>query len=347
MVAMERSRSSGARSSGAGPSGAGPSGAGSAGVGHLTDGAALQVNKETVAALLSHDRGWRESAVTVPGGQAGFRMARVTPGISITRSDCTLAAPFRSVVEHEGEVCLLAIGLRGRSMFAYDAGRSDHLVEAGDIWLFRTSDARVIRHTPAHPHVSMVALKLDAARLDPVIDGLRPYWRDRGTHAVRLAHGRDARGPLQDLLGNPLDSALDRLRAESLTLGLAADWLSPLPTTRARADTGLSPADRKAVARVAERVTADLTMPPSLEDLAALAGMTHVRLNRCFKQAYGDTVFAWLRAYRLDVAARLLRAGDVTVTEVAFQCGFSSSSHLAAAFRQAFGCAPTDYSRSG
>jgi AraC family transcriptional regulator len=96
---------------------------------------------------------------------------------------------------------------------------------------------------------------------------------------------------------------------------------------------------------VVERLVADLTRPPSLDRLAELAEMSHVRLNRCFRKAYGKTVFEWLRDYRLERARRCLEEPRQNVTDIAFLCGFSSSSHFATAFRHRYGCSPLEYRR--
>ncbi len=73
--------------------------------------------------------------------------------------------------------------------------------------------------------------------------------------------------------------------------------------------------------------------------------MSHVRLNRCFRKVYGATVFEWLRGYRMDRARRYPLDPEQSVTEVAFRCGFSSSSHFAAAFRERFRCSSQEYRR--
>lgn len=311
--------------------------------GRSSDRDVLQVSRRRVADLIAHPWGWRDTAVSLDGGRACFRTAAVASGIAATRSDCVLDRDFRSAVEHSGDVAILAFGLGGSSTFAFAGSQSRHLVRGGDVWLFRVADLTVLRRTPAQALASMVALKIDASRITAVLDDVRPQWSRTGTHAVRLAQGIDTRGGLGGLLDNPLASPLDRLRAESTALGLVADWLAPVPPLPEICGETLAPEDRRAVARVADALTADLCATPGLDDLAALAGMSHARLNRCFRKAYGQSVFAWLREYRLDAASRLLRRDAGTITDIAFRCGFSSSSHLATAFRQRFGCSPAAY----
>jgi len=112
---------------------------------------------------------------------------------------------------------------------------------------------------------------------------------------------------------------------------------------------GLSPGWSQSVIRdedidrmreVAKIITSRLNLPPSLSELAKSAGICRSKLHKCFKQVYGMTPFDFARAKRLEQAERLLRRGDVNITQTAFQLGYSSPSHFAKAFKQYFGYPP-------
>lgn len=45
----------------------------------------------------------------------------------------------------------------------------------------------------------------------------------------------------------------------------------------------------------------------------------------------------------MDEAARLLREGKVSVTQVAFAVGFVNQSHFSTAFHKRFGMTPSEY----
>ena len=53
----------------------------------------------------------------------------------------------------------------------------------------------------------------------------------------------------------------------------------------------------------------------------------------------------YLKNFRLDYAARLLREG-ARVTEVALMAGFSSSSYFVKCFKAKFGMIPKEYAKS-
>lgn len=98
-------------------------------------------------------------------------------------------------------------------------------------------------------------------------------------------------------------------------------------------------ATRKAYAILME----DISAPPSLPGLAKAVGLSHTRLNKLFRLIYGDTVFGILRKERLECARRLLEDGRRNVSEIAYECGFSSPSHLSRAFVRQFGSQPKKY----
>lgn len=303
----------------------------------------LRVDSRLLARFQPDAGGWQDNTLPVAGGQVCFRTGQIGAGITATRSECRIQTEFRSHVEHLAPVGVLAFGLSGTSLFGFDHGEPAHAIRPGEVWLFRVNSGAMARRTPAQDAASMVAIKFDVARVSAVLEPSAPDWEQSGTRAIRLGRWQaDRDDGLRAFLGNPLRSPVDRLMAESQSLGLLARWLAPLPSVPEIGDGILGREERRAVMRVVDRLVSDVCYPPSLEQLAALAGMSHARLNRCFRRLYGKTVFAWLRDHRLEQAHRHLRDDTASVTEIAFLCGFSSSSHLAAAFRERYGCCPAD-----
>jgi AraC-like DNA-binding protein len=79
--------------------------------------------------------------------------------------------------------------------------------------------------------------------------------------------------------------------------------------------------------------------------LEAFAKMCHRSLStfkREFRQCYGTTPAKWLIGRRLECAAQMLRTTSMSVTEIAFECGFEEPSHFSRAFKARFGRPPTD-----
>ncbi|PWH83813.1 AraC family transcriptional regulator [Algibacter marinivivus] len=83
--------------------------------------------------------------------------------------------------------------------------------------------------------------------------------------------------------------------------------------------------------------------PPSLQELADEIGLSLKKLKEGFKQIYGDSVFSFLFDYKMEVARKLLEAGDDNVNEVGHKVGYSTSSHFIAAFKKKYGTTPKKY----
>ena len=107
----------------------------------------------------------------------------------------------------------------------------------------------------------------------------------------------------------------------------------------------LRPHDIERVHHARELFSRDFQNPPKLLDLARAVGLPHPKLNFCFREVYGSTIFGYLREMRLNKAKALLDEGRMNVTEVAYSVGYSSLSHFAKAFKDHFGTAPGNYLR--
>jgi len=83
--------------------------------------------------------------------------------------------------------------------------------------------------------------------------------------------------------------------------------------------------------------------PPSLQELADEIGLNLKKLKEGFKQIYGDSVFSFLFDYKMEVARKLLEAGEDNVNEVGHKVGYSTSSHFIAAFKKKYGTTPKKY----
>lgn len=83
-----------------------------------------------------------------------------------------------------------------------------------------------------------------------------------------------------------------------------------------------------------------------LEDIAKAGNMCKTQCTQVFRDFIGLTPVEYLISQRLSKSTELFReAPDMTMTEVALACGFSSSSYYAESFREHYGCTPTEYKK--
>lgn len=161
-----------------------------------------------------------------------------------------------------------------------------------------------------------------------------------GSQMIRLGLQQSPEAWIGELVKNPMLSVSDRLLAEAQTLELIARWLTPVnqQLPEKLGEQGLQ--------SVIDLLIQNIAQPPSLETLAKLAGMSHAKLNRQFKSQYGQTVFEWLREYRLERAKTYLTNPDQAITNIALNCGFSSASHFTQTFKSHYGITPTKYRKN-
>jgi AraC family transcriptional regulator len=81
----------------------------------------------------------------------------------------------------------------------------------------------------------------------------------------------------------------------------------------------------------------------SLDQLAALAGLSKFHFHRLFKQAVGEAPSHHLLKLRMQEAKRLLRETKRSVVDVALDVGYTNPSHFARFFRRETGLSPSDY----
>jgi AraC-like DNA-binding protein len=83
--------------------------------------------------------------------------------------------------------------------------------------------------------------------------------------------------------------------------------------------------------------------PHELATVAAVAGLSKYHFQRLFKATYGLTPAAYLSERRVERAQDLLRATNLTVTEVCHAVGFTSLGSFSARFRELVGETPSAF----
>lgn len=96
---------------------------------------------------------------------------------------------------------------------------------------------------------------------------------------------------------------------------------------------------------VRQRLAADLLAPPTLAELAALAGASRFQLLRRFAAQYGCTPHAWLLQQRAERVRALVRDGTA-LADAAAAAGFADQSHMTRVFTRQFGFTPGAWQRA-
>jgi AraC family transcriptional regulator len=98
------------------------------------------------------------------------------------------------------------------------------------------------------------------------------------------------------------------------------------------------------VNRVIDYINRNLDADLSLQVLAEIASFSPFHFHRIFKAIVGEKVHDFVSRLRVERAAVLLRhQPNLFITEIALQCGFSSTSTFSRAFKNYFGVNPSLY----
>ncbi|MCF3932216.1 GlxA family transcriptional regulator [Acuticoccus sp. M5D2P5] len=103
----------------------------------------------------------------------------------------------------------------------------------------------------------------------------------------------------------------------------------------------------EAIARIIQRMAANLEDPLAASVLADEAGLSVRQVERLFRRHVEMTPTAYYIRLRLTRARELLRQTSASILDVAIATGFSSQSHFAQAYRGAFGISPSEERRGG
>lgn len=97
--------------------------------------------------------------------------------------------------------------------------------------------------------------------------------------------------------------------------------------------------------RARDHIDSHYTEPLDLGAVAAVAGISKYHFQRLFTATYGLSPAAHLSQRRVERAQDLLRATNLTVTEVCHAVGFSSLGSFSTRFREIVGETPKEFQR--
>lgn len=81
----------------------------------------------------------------------------------------------------------------------------------------------------------------------------------------------------------------------------------------------------------------------SLDYLSKELGLHPVHISRMFAKYFDCTLGEYLRKLKVERSMKLLPDAELSITEIAFNCGFADQSHFIRCFRSVFGTTPSVY----
>lgn len=103
-------------------------------------------------------------------------------------------------------------------------------------------------------------------------------------------------------------------------------------------------ADEKLLTEIATYLENNLTNPQlSVENLSKQFGMSRSTLYTKLLELTGQTPVEYIRSFRLEKAAALMEKSTMTISEISYQVGFTTSNYFAKSFKSKFNMLPSEF----
>jgi AraC-like DNA-binding protein len=81
----------------------------------------------------------------------------------------------------------------------------------------------------------------------------------------------------------------------------------------------------------------------TLEELSTRFKISISSMKHCFKGVYGSSIYAYMKSWRMNAAAVMLRQKNESVINIAADLGYDNASKFASAFKDVIGRTPSEY----
>jgi AraC family transcriptional regulator len=247
-------------------------------------------------------------------------------------------SPGSGEEEHQHRYWELGYAAEGTSELYVD-GRRFHL-NAGSFWSVTAGTDHWLRQGPeATHHRLLVGLQLAAIvarhsgwslrKLSREVVVLHEVYQFEKLFARIITEGATA----SHYQAAGLRLGVDALLLEIVRVGTDGD--------RRGANAVMHPAVSRALNLLQTRFRESW----SLERLASESGMSRARLAQLFRRQVGTSIHKVLNKIRVEYGQMLLKDSELSISQIATDCGFATSQHFARIFRQLTGATAAEYRR--
>jgi AraC family transcriptional regulator len=135
------------------------------------------------------------------------------------------------------------------------------------------------------------------------------------------------------------------LYAESLTVGLVLHLLANYGVAKPKVPSPRGKLNAFQLRAVLECIASQLDDDVSLLTLARQAHISPFHFARLFRATVGVSPHQFVVRLRLERAVRFMKAGKMTLAQIAVECGFHDQPHFTRAFQRVFRATPAIYRR--
>ncbi len=269
---------------------------------------------------------------------------------SLFIAERVLKAPFR---EHTHDYTELTIVFRGFAVHVLDGHEMP--ARAGDVFILRPE----LKHSfPVVADFAHYVFSYKQEMLDMVGSDIKSTQAYQALFALGCsAAGKGALLRLSLEAMAKVEALVNSMLSELKAKGLGFDSLVKARFIElltllcreyeARSSAPGTPLDVERAAKLASLLESNLKLQPPVSRAAKSLGVSERQLRRVFKKHYGQSPIEYLMKIRLKRAAKMIASTHLTLSEIAFECGFSDANYLSHQFKKSTGLSPRQWKSGG
>ena len=115
--------------------------------------------------------------------------------------------------------------------------------------------------------------------------------------------------------------------------------------TLSREDTRRQKKNRERCNRLITFIEANYANPIAHQDMADLVHLSKDRFEHFFRENFGLAALQYIQNYRMKMAKKLIKEGNIPISKVAEMVGFADYNYFGRTFRNHYGCTPTQMAK--
>jgi AraC-like DNA-binding protein len=303
--------------------------------------------------------GWREPLASGQGfrhryeeivGDGGWEFHQLNDALSIAVVDFRAACAIARSHRHDDHLVFCAM-LEGHSTICADSEPVGDDLAHGFCTFFGLPRGEAVRTVyEANRPLRYVSIFLKCDRIRDVlgidVEALPAIFRDYALHRtpIGLRHiplGSGASSAATQVFECPYEGELRRLYFTAKALEIVCSVIQTYADDADVAGPVLKRSDMAKIKLARQLIETNLDEPLSVADLAATVGMTIKKLQHGFQVLFRGSVGQVYKQVRLSKAMVLVSKSDMSMLEIAIECGYECPGSFTRAFKLAFGSSPT------
>ena len=94
---------------------------------------------------------------------------------------------------------------------------------------------------------------------------------------------------------------------------------------------------------ITDYISLNIELPMKVEDVAANFGYSTKYLSSFFQKSFGTSMKTYILNTKMDVAKAMLTDTNLTISQIAYNIGFTNSHNFSTCFKKIVGLTPSDY----